>query len=167
MKRVMKTVDSPVGTLTLVANEQALVSVYWAEEQPEETPGENHPILEAAARQLAEYFAGKRQHFDVPLAPDGGTEFQQRVWLALGEIPYGKTWSYGELAKRVGNAKASRAVGAANGQNPLPIFVPCHRVIGADGSLTGFGGGMERKKTLLALEATPKKTSRVSQMILI
>lgn len=152
MKRVMKTVESPVGELTLVANEEALVGVYWAGHGPKVEADENHPVLATAARELAEYFAGKRRQFDVPLAPEIGTEFQQRVWRALREIPYGKTWSYGDLANRVGNAKACRAVGAANGQNPLPIFVPCHRVIGADGSLTGFGGGLERKKVLLTLE---------------
>jgi len=152
MKRVMKKVGSPVGELTLVASDEALLSVYWAEEHPESQTAHRHPVLEAAAQELAEYFAGERRHFDVPLVPDRGTEFQRRVWKALQEIPYGETWSYGELAKRLGNEKACRAVGAANGQNPLPIFVPCHRVIGADGSLTGFGGGMERKKILLALE---------------
>ncbi len=102
-------------------------------------------------KQLREYFAGKRADFDLPLAPEG-TEFQRSVWRNLQDIPYGETISYGELAKRVGNPKASRAVGAANGQNPIPIVIPCHRVIGANGKLTGFGGGLPTKEALLALE---------------
>jgi methylated-DNA-[protein]-cysteine S-methyltransferase len=102
-------------------------------------------------KQLREYFAGQRADFDLPLAPEG-TEFQRTVWRNLRDIPYGETISYGELAKRVGNPKASRAVGAANGQNPIPIVIPCHRVIGANGKLTGFGGGLPTKEALLALE---------------
>jgi len=105
-----------------------------------------------AVRQLREYFKGGRTEFDLPLQPEG-TAFQLKVWRSLQEIPYGKTWSYGELAKRIGNPKASRAVGAANGANPLPIVIPCHRVIGADGTLTGFGGGLPTKKALLDLES--------------
>jgi methylated-DNA-[protein]-cysteine S-methyltransferase len=105
-----------------------------------------------AIRQLREYFAGRRNEFELPLAPEG-TEFQRTVWNRLREIPYGETISYGELAKRVGNPKASRAVGAANGQNPIPIVIPCHRVIGSNGKLTGFGGGLPVKEALLALEA--------------
>src|ERR1700690_2867719 len=120
-------------------------SVTGAAEDPSATP------LPLAARQLAEYFAGARRVFDLPLALHG-TPFQQRVWRALTEIPYGETWSYGQLAKRIGNPKASRAVGLANGSNPISILVPCHRVIGADGSLTGYGGGMERKQWLLRHE---------------
>jgi methylated-DNA-[protein]-cysteine S-methyltransferase len=104
-----------------------------------------------AVRQLSEYFAGERKEFDFPLAPEG-TEFQRAVWKRLQEIPYGQTISYGELARRVGNPKASRAVGAANGKNPIPIVIPCHRVIGADGKLTGFGGGLPIKEALLAIE---------------
>ncbi|CAN5816502.1 hypothetical protein BH11MYX2_BH11MYX2_03350 [soil metagenome] len=111
----------------------------------------NSAVLDRAAKQLAEYFASKRSTFDLPLAPDG-TDFQRKVWRALETIPFGETWSYGELAKRIGNPTASRAVGAANGQNPLWIIVPCHRVIGADGSLTGYAGGMTAKKWLLAHE---------------
>jgi methylated-DNA-[protein]-cysteine S-methyltransferase len=108
-------------------------------------------VLARAEKQLAEYFASKRSTFDLPLSPDG-TDFQRRVWRALETIPFGETWSYGELAKKIGNPTASRAVGAANGQNPLWIIVPCHRVIGADGSLTGYAGGMTAKKWLLAHE---------------
>ncbi len=104
-----------------------------------------------AARQLSEYFAGTRKEFDLPLAPEG-TEFQRGVWRHLQDIPYGETITYGELARRMGNPKASRAVGAANGANPIPIVIPCHRVIGADGKLTGFGGGLPVKEALLSLE---------------
>lgn len=103
-------------------------------------------------RQLREYFAGERDTFDLPLAPEG-TEFQQEVWRAVAAIPYGETRSYGEIARRIGKADAVRAVGAANGQNPLPIVIPCHRVIGSDGRLTGYGGGLPLKKRLLELES--------------
>jgi methylated-DNA-[protein]-cysteine S-methyltransferase len=103
-------------------------------------------------RQLREYFAGKRDEFDLPLAPEG-TEFQQEVWRAVAAIPYGETRSYGEIARQIGKADAVRAVGAANGQNPLPIVIPCHRVIGSDGRLTGYGGGLPLKKRLLELES--------------
>jgi methylated-DNA-[protein]-cysteine S-methyltransferase len=108
-------------------------------------------MLRVAADQLAAYFAGERTDFDLPLSPSG-TPFQLSVWRALLSIPYGETISYRELARRIGNAKAVRAVGAANGRNPIPIIVPCHRVIGADGSLTGYGGGLPRKRLLLELE---------------
>jgi methylated-DNA-[protein]-cysteine S-methyltransferase len=110
------------------------------------------PPLDEARRQLEAYFAGELREFDLPLAPEG-SEFQLRVWEQLRAIPYGETISYGELARRVGDPAAARAVGLANGRNPLPVIVPCHRVIGADGSLTGFGGGLERKRRLLELEA--------------
>jgi methylated-DNA-[protein]-cysteine S-methyltransferase len=110
------------------------------------------PPLDEARRQLEAYFAGELRDFDLPLAPEG-SEFQLRVWEQLRAIPYGETISYGELARRVGDPAAARAVGLANGRNPLPVIVPCHRVIGADGSLTGFGGGLERKRRLLELEA--------------
>ena len=106
----------------------------------------------AAARQLSEYFSGARTEFDLPLAPEG-TEFQRTVWRRLQDIPYGETIAYGELARRVGNPKASRAVGAANGANRIPIVIPCHRVIAANGKLTGFGGGLPIKEALLSLEA--------------
>lgn len=103
-------------------------------------------------QQLDEYFAGQRRQFELALAP-AGTEFQRRVWQALTEIPYGETWSYGQLATRIGKPRASRAVGAANGVNPIPVIIPCHRVIGANGKLTGFGGGLDTKRQLLELEA--------------
>jgi methylated-DNA-[protein]-cysteine S-methyltransferase len=112
---------------------------------------ENPRSLREAARQLEDYFAGQRRDFELDLAPDG-TPFQRRVWQALETIPYGETWSYGELARTIGKPSASRAVGAANGRNPISIFIPCHRVIGADGSLTGYGWGTDIKARLLALE---------------
>ncbi len=115
------------------------------------SPSGDDPALDALESQLTEYFAGERQDFDLPLSPVG-TPFQIEVWTQLARIPFGVTISYAELASRVGNPKASRAVGAANGKNPLSIVVPCHRVIGADGSLTGFGGGIEAKRTLLLHE---------------
>jgi methylated-DNA-[protein]-cysteine S-methyltransferase len=151
------TVDSPIGRLVLQTDGVSLIGLYmdvpgrpiqgmsaWQEDA-------NAGPLPEAVRQLEEYFAGKRRDFDLPLHLDG-TEFQQRVWRVLTEIPYGETWSYGELAKRIGNPNASRAVGLANGRNPVSIVVPCHRVIGADGSLTGYGGGLQRKQWLLAHE---------------
>jgi len=120
---------------------------------PGSTEG-TEPVLEAAAEQLREYFAGERTSFDLPLALDG-TPFQQEAWRALADIPYGETVSYGEQARRLGRPDAVRAVGAANGANPIAIVLPCHRVIGADGSLTGFGGGLETKRRLLDLERSP------------
>jgi methylated-DNA-[protein]-cysteine S-methyltransferase len=112
---------------------------------------DDDPVLAAARRQLERYFAGERTEFDLPLAPEG-TEFQRAVWAGLGTIGYGETLSYGELADRIGRPNAQRAVGLANGRNPIAVIVPCHRVIGADGSLTGYGGGLDRKQRLLALE---------------
>jgi methylated-DNA-[protein]-cysteine S-methyltransferase len=154
-----KEMKSPVGTLKLVASSKALVAVLWEQESPNRVKfgkmnlDPQHPILIEAERQLSEYFAGKRIRFDLPLQPNG-TKFQKRVWQALREIPFGKTKSYLELAKAVGSRKAFRAVGAANGKNPLSIVVPCHRVVAANGALTGFAGGLERKAALLALEAS-------------
>jgi methylated-DNA-[protein]-cysteine S-methyltransferase len=155
-----KEIASPVGTLKLVASADALVAVLWERERPNRvklnamTLAPQQPILLAAERQLTEYFAGVRTEFDLPLQPDG-SQFQKRVWQALREIPFGQTRSYLDLAKAVGSSKAARAVGAANGKNPLSIIVPCHRAIGSDGSLTGFAGGLETKAALLALEARP------------
>jgi len=148
------TKTSPVGDLLLTSDGTAITGVYFA-------PHDNLPldlwvdepdaVLTDAVAQLDAYFAGERTDFDLDLRPTG-TEFQLRVWQALRDIPYGETISYGELARRVGNPSASRAVGLANGRNPISIVVPCHRVIGADGSLTGYGGGMDRKRLLLDLE---------------
>jgi methylated-DNA-[protein]-cysteine S-methyltransferase len=153
-----KEMESPVGKLKLVASAKALVAVLWDAEAPNRVKLDpmnrdlRHPVLLEVERQLSEYFAGKRMSFDLPLEADG-TAFQKKVWQALREIPFGRTKSYLDLAKTVGSPKASRAVGAANGKNPLSIIVPCHRVVGADGALTGFSGGLERKAALLALEA--------------
>ncbi len=149
--------DSPIGTLLIAGDADAVRVIHFpkngraSKPAPEWIESAKGPVSHAI-KQLKEYFAGKRTDFDLPLAPEG-TEFQRTVWQRLQEIPYGETISYGELAKRVGNPKASRAVGAANGQNPIPIVIPCHRVIGANGKLTGFGGGLPTKEALLALEA--------------
>jgi methylated-DNA-[protein]-cysteine S-methyltransferase len=150
--------DSPIGALLVAGDERAVHSISFPKngkpKRPEAGWIESKPTsgaLSAAARQLREYFAGRRTEFDFPMEPKG-TPFQLAVWKHLTEIPYGETISYGELARRVGNPKAARAVGAANRANPLPIVVPCHRVIGADGTLTGFGGGLPVKEKLLALE---------------
>ena len=148
-------IDSPVGPLRLIADAGGLREMLFEKEthptimQPEWVRASKP--LARAHRQLDEYFAGKRQTFDLILNPHG-TPFQLAVWMQLRQIPYGTTISYGELARRVGNPSASRAVGAANGRNPLSIIVPCHRVIGASGKLTGFGGGLPTKEFLLGLE---------------
>jgi methylated-DNA-[protein]-cysteine S-methyltransferase len=152
-------VESPVGPLTLVAAGGVLAGLYMTEQrhlppreafgEPAEDPG--GPPFAEAARQLREYFAGARTAFDLGLALNG-TAFQRRVWTALQDIPYGQTVSYGQLADRLGQPSASRAVGLANGKNPVGIIVPCHRVVGAAGGLTGYGGGIERKRFLLAHE---------------
>ncbi len=148
--------ESPVGWLLLVGDEAGLRSVSFEVSKRTAVVMDGWREDEAAfgevVRQLRAYFSGELREFDLQLAPEG-TEFQLRVWRALRKIPYGETISYGELAKRVGNAKASRAVGLANGCNPIPIIVPCHRVIGSDGSLTGFGGGLRNKEKLLELES--------------
>ncbi len=147
--------NSPIGQLLLAGDEEGLKIIGFPEgkgrREPEETWTEDASVFGDARRQLSEYFAGQRRHFDLKLAPHG-TEFQLQVLKELQKIPYGETISYGELAKRIGRPKASRAVGMANGRNPLPIVIPCHRVIGSNGSLTGFGGGIPTKKKLLHLE---------------
>ena len=142
-------VDTPVGRLGLVASERGLRRVLWPGEPG---AGGDEAVLADAAAQLREYFDGTRQAFDLPLDLKG-TPFQRRAWLALAEIPYGETRSYGEQARRLGVPRAARAVGAANGANPVPIVLPCHRLVGADGSLTGFGGGLETKRRLLEHES--------------
>ena len=150
-------IDSPVGLLRLVASKRGLLAVAWQDEiasrKPPNDMVENprRPILKRAARQIAEYFAGKRTGFDLPLDLRG-SPFQITVWRSLGEIPYGKTLSYSQQAALIGRPKAARAVGRANGRNPTPIVLPCHRVVGADGSLAGFGGGLARKFYLLRHE---------------
>jgi methylated-DNA-[protein]-cysteine S-methyltransferase len=149
------TISSPVGELLLAGDASGLRMLGFLDGthpiRPKPDWQEDSRPFKQAISQLREYFGGKRQEFDLPLAPQG-TEFQLKVWNALRTIPYGKTWTYGELARCIRKPKASRAVGAANGQNPIPIIVPCHRVIGADGSLTGFGGGLKIKRILLELE---------------
>ncbi|MFI5618993.1 methylated-DNA--[protein]-cysteine S-methyltransferase [Streptomyces sp. NPDC051567] len=152
-------VDSPYGPLTLVATDGVLSGLYMSGQRhrpAEESFGERvaaaeEPFAEVA-RQLAAYFAGELTEFDVPVRLEG-TDFQRDVWDQLLRIPYGETWTYGELAARLGRPNASRAVGLANGKNPVGLIVPCHRVIGASGSMTGYGGGVERKVRLLAFES--------------
>ena len=144
-------VPSPLGDLQLYSDGRHVVKIGFPGEALEAAREGNDPVLEACAGQLAEYFCGERRRFDLPLAPRG-TDFQREVWRALGEIPYGETRSYAEIARAIGRPRAVRAVGAANGRNPLPIVVPCHRVIGSDGSLTGFAGGLNAKIYLLELE---------------
>lgn len=150
MKQIL-IVPSPVGPLTLTQEDQALTGLHFGEHPQQGAEGPT-PLLEEAARQLEEYFAGQRKVFSLPLAPKG-TEFQLRVWQALLQIPYGETRSYGELAAMVGNPKACRAVGGANHRNPLSILIPCHRVVGTGGSLTGYAGGLSVKEFLLKLES--------------
>jgi methylated-DNA-[protein]-cysteine S-methyltransferase len=150
--------DSPIGKLKLVASGSKLVAILWEHERPnrvklgEMVKAEDSPALIEAQRQLNEYFAGKRTQFELEL-DFKGTEFQKKVWQALLTIPFGETRSYSQIATQIGNAKAVRAVGAANGRNPISIIAPCHRVIGASGELTGFAGGLKAKETLLAIEA--------------
>lgn len=157
MKLAFLEMASPVGTLKLVANETALVAVLWENENPKRVRSAelieqiDHPILLETQKQLTEYFAGKRQQFDVPLDFEG-TEFQKKVWQALLSIPFGETRSYRDIAEQIGNVKAVRAVGAANGKNPISIIAPCHRVIGMNGKLVGFAGGLGNKDILLKIE---------------
>ena len=163
MTTVYDVVDSPVGALLLTATGAGLTRVHFERNRglaaavdpawrcDDGAQGAASAVLAAARRQLGEYFDGRRRGFDLLLAPEG-TAFQRRVWAALAALGYGETVSYAELARRAGAPGAARAVGAANGRNPVPVVVPCHRVIGADGTLTGFGGGVERKRWLLAHE---------------
>lgn len=158
MTLVHTDIGSPVGTLRLVASDTGLVAILWPNERAGRVPlgptveDSAHPVLVEAAAQVTEYFAGKRRAFDVPL-DFRGTEFQRSVWQALLTIPYGETRSYGQIARQIGRPSASRAVGAANGRNPVSIIAPCHRVIGTGGALTGFAGGLAAKRMLLDLEA--------------
>ncbi|MEV7168221.1 methylated-DNA--[protein]-cysteine S-methyltransferase [Streptomyces sp. NPDC093224] len=159
MNKQHTVVDSPYGPLTLVAVDGVLGGLYMtgqrhrpAEESFGERVGPGEEPFPEVVRQLTAYFAGELTDFDLPLRLEG-TAFQRSVWEQLVRIPYGETWSYGELAARLGKPNASRAVGLANGKNPVGIIVPCHRVIGASGSMTGYGGGVERKVRLLAFEA--------------
>lgn len=144
---------TPLGEMAL-GEEGGKISRLWlrAQDAPKAEPDSPTPLLRQAARQLEEYFAARRKVFDLPLNPQG-TPFQQKVWRALCAVPYGQTASYGRIAAAVGSPKACRAVGMANHANPIAIFIPCHRIIGSDGSLTGYGGGLDIKRALLALEA--------------
>jgi len=150
-------IDSPVGELRLVERDGAITAIdfhpwTYADGRPRGDRDDEHPLLVECARQLRAYFAGELTEFDLPLAPVG-TDFQQRVWKELALVGYGTTATYGEIALRLGmTGAASRAVGLANGRNPIPIVVPCHRIIGANGTLTGYAGGLERKQVLLDLE---------------
>ena len=154
---VSKTLRSPVGELTLVASANGLAAILWENDRPGRVKlnivaqDDNHPVLRETERQLNQYFAGTRTHFDLPL-DFAGTDFQKKVWAALLTIPFGETRSYAQIAAQVGSPKAVRAVGAANGRNPISIVAPCHRVIGSNGTLTGFAGGLDAKRVLLALE---------------
>jgi methylated-DNA-[protein]-cysteine S-methyltransferase len=160
-----KIIPSPIGDLQLVAADQGLVAIHWHNGKPNDVQSpklvanENHPILLETELQLQQYFQGNRKSFSLQLYLIG-TKFQLNVWHALLAIPFGETRSYGQLARQLGNPNAMRAVGAANGRNPIPIIVPCHRVIGASGDLVGFGGGLHIKSQLLALER--ERTGSVS-----
>lgn len=158
-----RTLDTPIGRLTLAAVDDGLYAVAFPQNRHplplrELWQAGTHRWLDAAAAQLDDYFAGRRRSFDLPLVPHG-TPFQQRVWHALRTIPFGSTCSYADLARAIGQPTAMRAVGAANGRNPIPVIVPCHRVIGRDGSLTGFAGGLDTKMALLRLEGVPMAES--------
>jgi methylated-DNA-[protein]-cysteine S-methyltransferase len=158
MNLAFTAIPSPVGRLKLVGNDKGLAALLWENDNPrrvrfaEPKEHSSHPVLAEAARQLAEYFERRRRAFTIPLA-FAGTDFQRAVWRALLTIPYGETRTYGEIARQIGAPTAMRAVGAANGRNPIAIIAPCHRVIGASGALTGFAGGLAAKRTLLDLEA--------------
>jgi methylated-DNA-[protein]-cysteine S-methyltransferase len=162
MNLSFKIIDSPIGKLKLVASDKGLAAILWENDNTrrvrlkEVVEKPTHSILVQTEKELAEYFTGSRNTFSVPLDMHG-TKFQKNVWAALLKIPFGETRTYGQLAKELGNPKAMRAVGAANGRNPAAIVVPCHRVIGADGKLTGFAGGLEAKAHLLNLESPKRK----------
>ena len=153
-----KTIASPIGELTLIASDDGLVAVLWEDDTPDRvrlgtlSDAPNHPVLVQAERELGDYFAGRRTTFSVPLDMRG-TDFQQSVWRALLTIPFGETRSYADIATQIGRPTATRAVGTANGRNPISIIAPCHRVIGSNGSLTGFAGGLKAKEYLLGLES--------------
>jgi len=158
-----KTMKSPVGELKLIASDKGLAAILWENDDPKRVrispvvENKSHPVLLETERQLKDYFAGKLQRFSVTL-DSVGTDFQKKVWEALLTIPFGETRTYAQIAKQIGKPKAVRAVGAANGKNPLSIVAPCHRVIGSNGKLTGFAGGLKTKAHLLGLES--KHTTR-------
>jgi methylated-DNA-[protein]-cysteine S-methyltransferase len=165
MSLAYKVIESPIGKLKLVASDKGLVAILWENDSPrrvrlsELVADEQHPVIVETERQLGEYFAGRRKAFSVALDMRG-TRFQKDVWEALLAIPFGETRSYGQLAKQLGNPRATRAVGAANGRNLISIIVPCHRVIGSSGKLTGFAGGLETKANLLSLEERDERLFR-------
>jgi methylated-DNA-[protein]-cysteine S-methyltransferase len=167
VRYVFKTMSSPVGLLRLVASDGGLAAILWEKNDPDRVHFHGafedgaHPVLLEAERQLGEYFEGTRSTFDLTL-DFVGTEFQKKVWRALLTIPFGETRSYGQIAAQVGSPGAARAVGAANGKNPISIVAPCHRVVGSTGELTGFGGGLPAKATLLALESAQRTLTKVS-----
>jgi methylated-DNA-[protein]-cysteine S-methyltransferase len=146
--------NSPYGAITIVSDGSAITALWLKEIPVEDGINEKDALIDRARKQLDEYFAGNRREFDLPLSPYG-TDFQQAVWKELLAIPYGETRSYGQVAQNIGKPKACRAVGMANNKNPISVVIPCHRVIGADGSLTGYGGGLEMKRKLLDLEKGP------------
>lgn len=151
--------ESPIGPLFLKEQNGAITEIEYVREPPAAECGGSSPLLEQAVRELDEYFRGKRREFDIPVGPKG-TAFQQRVWEQLRRIPYGETRTYGQIAAMAGSPKGARAAGMACNRNPILIVIPCHRVIGADGSLTGFGAGLPMKKMLLALEAGQEREVR-------
>jgi len=167
MSYAFKIIPSPVGELKLIASDKGLLAILWKNDNPVRVKvgtlvqHQDHPILLETERQLQEYFAGRRKCFSLQLDLKG-TKFQNSVWQALLGIPFGETRSYGQLARQLGNPRAMRAVGAANGRNPISIVVPCHRVIGASGKLTGFAGGLETKAHLLELERDARLFTKAS-----
>lgn len=166
MALAFRTVASPVGALTLVAGEDGLMAVLWESDPPgrvrlaDMVEDDAHPVLAEAGRQLADYFGGRLTRFDLPL-DFRGTTFQRAVWAALLTIPHGETRSYRDIARQIGRPTACRAVGAANGRNPISIIAPCHRVVGASGALTGFAGGLAAKELLLRLEGGGERQPRI------
>ena len=157
------TYESPLGTVIAIANDEGIWSIDFVDAKYARRIGADwvedadHPPLRECFRQLAEYFAGERREFDLPLAPRG-TSFQERVWKEIARVPYGETISYGELAKRAGAPGQARAAGAATGRNPVGVVIPCHRIVGSDGSLTGYAGGLHRKQSLLELEGVLQRS---------
>jgi methylated-DNA-[protein]-cysteine S-methyltransferase len=161
-----KEIDSPVGRLKIIASDKGLAAILWENDKPnrirvrEYTENNTHVVLVETERQLKEYFEGKRTTFSLALDPIG-TDFQKEVWEVLSTIPYGETRSYKDIAIQIGNVKAIRAVGAANGRNPISIIVPCHRVVGSAGELTGFAGGLEAKAYLLSKEGVKNNKTQI------
>ncbi|WP_336964992.1 methylated-DNA--[protein]-cysteine S-methyltransferase [Sphingobium aquiterrae] len=168
MTYVFTTIPSPVGILTLIASERGLAAILWEDDDPKRvrldplTQDRNHPILVETRQQLADYFAGRRRAFDLPL-DFHGTDFQKQVWSALLAIPFGETRSYADIAQAIGKPAACRAVGAANGRNPISIIAPCHRVIGKGGALTGFAGGLKAKAYLLDIERPDSQSEQAAK----